>query len=85
MTLFLHKKGSVKTLFFYEKGLFGLKSLCFTANRRSFQCLKFPYCTMKKCKISINPLEKGVVFNSQIYDGYPLLMALTLPEDSCTI
>ncbi len=26
-----------------------------------------------------NPLEEGVVFNSQNYDGYPLLMALTLP------
>ncbi len=27
-----------------------------------------------------HPLEKGVVFNSQNYEGYPLLMALTLPE-----
>ncbi len=26
-----------------------------------------------------NPIEKGVVFNSQNYDGYPLLIVLTLP------
>ncbi len=26
-----------------------------------------------------NPLEKGVGFNFQNYDGYPLWMAMTLP------
>ncbi len=28
--------------------------------------------------MSNNPLEKGVVFNSQTYDRYQLLLALTL-------
>ncbi len=34
----------------------------------------------KGSNLKKNPLQKGVVFNSQNYDGYPLLMALTLPD-----
>ncbi len=33
----------------------------------------------KGSKFQKIPLEKGVLFNSQNYDGYPLLMALPLP------
>ncbi len=36
------------------------------------------YCE-KGSNVLKNPLEKGVIFNSQNYDEYPLLMAQTLP------
>ncbi len=40
---------------------------------------EIPVLPWQGVKISKNPLENGVVFNSQTYDGYPLLIALTLP------
>ncbi len=56
-----------------------MKSPCFTINRVSFQCLKSHCFTMTRGQNKKNQLEKGMVFNSQNNDGYPLLMALTLP------
>ncbi len=40
---------------------------------------EIPILLRKGVKSSKNSLEKGVVLNSQNYDRYPLLMALTLP------
>ncbi len=39
-----------------------------------------PFYCEKGSKFQIYPLEKGMVFNFQNYDGYTLLMALTLPR-----
>ncbi len=60
-------------------GLFGLKSPCFTANRGSFLCLKSSSFTTKRGQNCYkSPRKKLWFFNSQNYDGYPHLMALTL-------